>query len=124
MIIGIGIDIIELERMSNLTEQQQEKLVHRILTEEERVIWGSLSRKRQIEFIAGRFAAKEALSKALGTGIGAQFSLQDVSILSQSSGAPVLHWHDNRHADHIFHLSISHSEHYAVAQVIIEQQNI
>lgn len=120
MIKGIGIDLIELQRVEKIVETQP-KLITRILTADERTLWEQLGTKRRIEFLAGRFAAKEALSKALGTGVGADFSWQDVSILPDHNGAPKVIW-DASKLDVLCHVSISHSDHYAVAQVIIEEK--
>lgn len=119
MIKGIGIDIIELERIKHMI-QQQPRFIQRILTQGEQEKWHSLNNKRQLEYMAGRFAAKEALAKALGTGVGADFGWQDVSILSDSQGAPQINWH-NRNPTFKAYLTISHSDNYAVAQVILEE---
>jgi holo-[acyl-carrier protein] synthase len=119
MIKGIGIDIIELERIEHMI-QHQPRFIQRILTPGEQEKWQTLSAKRQIEYLAGRFAVKEALAKALGTGIGTAFGWQDVSILSDDHGAPQINWH-NRNPTFKTHLTISHSDNYAVAQVILEE---
>jgi holo-[acyl-carrier protein] synthase len=119
MIKGIGIDIIELKRIEHMI-QQQPRFVQRILTHTEKEKWQTLSEKRQVEYLAGRFAAKEALAKALGTGIGTMFGWQDVSILPDELGAPKINW-ENKNPTFKTHLSISHSTSYAVAQVILEE---
>ncbi len=75
-----------------------------------------LSGRRQVEFLAGRFSAKEAFSKAAGTGIGKNLSFIDIEIESDALGKPMI-VKPKVHA----HLSISHSREYAVAQVIIEE---
>lgn len=117
MIIGTGIDLVELDRMMALVEKGT-KIANRILTEKEKEIYDSYSsKKRKIEFLAGRFAAKEAFSKALGTGIG-EVGFRDIEILPNSKGAPVLTCRVTQ--DKNIHLSISHSRDYAIAQVIIE----
>ena len=69
LIKGIGLDIVELERVEKLMRHTQ-RFQQRILSEREQDLFNTLSPSRQIEFVAGRFAAKEAFSKALGTGIG------------------------------------------------------
>ncbi|MBB5325998.1 holo-[acyl-carrier protein] synthase [Anoxybacillus tepidamans] len=117
MIVGIGIDIVELERVQKLMEQN-ERFIHRILTEKEKSIFYSLSNGRKVEFLAGRFAAKEAYAKALGTGIGKSISFQDVEIMNDEYGKPVA---VSTLDGHRIHVSISHSRDYAVAQVIIER---
>lgn len=114
MIAGIGIDIIELDRVEKMLAKP--KFIDRILTENEQELFNKLTKRRQLEFLAGRFAAKEAYSKARGTGIGAEVSFHDIEILPDERGKPVLHSNDHD----TVHLSISHSFSYAVAQVIIE----
>ncbi|RTR28487.1 holo-ACP synthase [Robertmurraya yapensis] len=116
MISGIGLDIVELKRIEAIMERQ-EKFANRVLTESERVKLDTLSGKRKVEFLAGRFAAKEAFSKAFGTGIGKDLSFLDIEIASDEKGKPFITKPFNKGV----HLSISHSAEYAVAQVIIEK---
>ncbi|WP_342429211.1 holo-ACP synthase [Neobacillus sp. FSL H8-0543] len=116
MIKGIGIDIIELSRIEEIVSRQK-KLIDRILTQGEKEIFEELSERRRIEFLAGRFAAKEAYSKANGTGIGKELSFLDIEIKSDSSGKPYFIKPLTK-----AHLSISHSREYVVAQVIIEEK--
>lgn len=117
MIKGIGIDIVELERIERLVKRSN-RFVERILTEKERSQCEALpSERRQIEYIAGRFAAKEAFAKATGTGIG-KLQFIDIQVLATESGAPTLQVAGYEQVK--LFVSISHSEHYAVAQVIIE----
>jgi holo-[acyl-carrier protein] synthase len=119
MIKGIGIDIIELDRIEKILNKTPH-FCERILTHEELSDFNSLSSpQRKVEWIAGRFAAKEAFSKALGTGIGKEFSFQSISILNGGNGKPVVH-HPN-HTDLIVHISISHSNTHAIAQIILEE---
>jgi holo-[acyl-carrier protein] synthase len=115
MIKGIGIDIIELSRIQDMLNRQQ-KLIDRILTENEKQKFTALSGRRKVEFLAGRFSAKEAFSKAIGTGIGKSLSFIDIEIETDSLGKPIIVKPEVR-----AHLSISHSRDYAVAQVIIEE---
>jgi holo-[acyl-carrier protein] synthase len=114
MIRGIGIDIIELSRVQEMIERQP-KFAERILSEREKQRFDDLSGRRKTEFLAGRFAAKEAFSKANGTGIGKQLSFQDMVIENDQMGKPFF-----LQPEINAHLSISHSRDYAVAQVIIE----
>lgn len=107
---GIGVDIVDLERLNihNL------HFVKRILSSREYEIFTRLqSPRRQLEFLGGRFAGKEAYMKACHVGIGAM-SFQDIEILNDKNGVPYLH---NPHA----HISISHEKKYAVAFVLIEK---
>jgi len=115
MIKGIGIDIIELERIKNL--MKNERFKKRILTKNELQQYEALTEKRKVEFLAGRFAAKEAYAKAYGTGIGEQLSFQDIEIQNNDKGKPMI----RKPLNHKVHLSISHSQDFAVAQVIIEE---
>jgi holo-[acyl-carrier protein] synthase len=116
MIKGIGIDIIELSRIEDLLKRQK-KLIDRILTPKEQDRFETLSGRRQVEFLAGRFSAKEAFSKAMGTGIGKQLSFLDIEIEMDHLGKPFF-----LKPEVYAHLSISHSRDYVVAQVIIEEE--
>ncbi|SDK31072.1 holo-ACP synthase [Sediminibacillus albus] len=117
MILGIGIDIIELERMKKSIDGNR-RLVKRVLTEKEQEVFFRLkSDARQVEFLAGRFAAKEAYAKALGTGLG-KLSFQDIEIIADEKGAPKIKV--EQLPQYKVFLSISHSQDYAVAQVVIE----
>lgn len=116
MIQGIGIDIVELKRMKELMERQK-KILDRVLTPFERDAFETLSEKRKVEFLAGRFAAKEAFSKAFGSGIGKDLSFLDIEIHTNDKGKPFI----LKPLSEGVHLSISHSEQYAVAQVVIEK---
>lgn len=117
MIEGIGIDIIELNRIGDLIDRQK-KIIDRVLTPAEKDKFITLSERRKVEYLAGRFAAKEAFSKAVGTGIGEKLSFQDIEIHSDELGKPVI----IKPFSEGVHLSISHSEQYAVAQVVIEKR--
>ncbi|MET1176657.1 holo-ACP synthase [Peribacillus simplex] len=115
MIKGIGVDITELDRMETLINRQP-RLKERILTESEILIFEKLNGRRKVEYFAGRFTAKEAFSKANGTGIGKHLSFLDIEIISDDKGKPMI----SKPFSEGVHLSISHSRDYAVAQVVIE----
>jgi holo-[acyl-carrier protein] synthase len=115
MIVGIGLDIVEIQRIQNIVTRQQ-KFVDRILTDLEKQKFDSLAGHRQIEFLAGRYAAKEAFSKARGTGIGKSLTFRDIEIENDENGKPII----RKPVMKGVHLSITHSAQYAVAQVIIE----
>lgn len=118
MIVGIGIDVIELERIA-ASINKNSRIINRILTDREQQFFNKLhSQKRRIEFLAGRFAAKEAFAKATGEGIG-KLSFQHIHVLPNQKGAPQIQV-EGFEKQNIF-LSISHSRDYAVAQVVIEQ---
>lgn len=119
MIYGIGVDLVELERIKEILTRQ-EKFPKRILTPSEYKRYNQLSAHRQIEFLAGRFAAKEAFSKAMGTGIGHKVSFQDLEVLPNKKNKPIA-------KSTVFsggiHVSISHSKIYAIAQILLEDGN-
>jgi holo-[acyl-carrier protein] synthase len=124
MILGTGIDIIEVARIASSYEKFGERFVNRILLPDE--IAYCLAHKNPAPFLAVRFAAKEAISKAFGTGIGAQLSWQDMEIRRQASGEPfvVLHGKGNelfqaRGAKQLL-ISLSHTANYAAAMAILE----
>ncbi|MGG0717835.1 holo-ACP synthase [Robertmurraya massiliosenegalensis] len=117
MITGIGIDIVELKRIGKIIERQP-RFSERILTSVEKERYDMLEGKRKIEFLAGRFAAKEAFSKAVGSGIGENLSFLDIEVATDVKGKPII----QKPVSEGVHLSISHSEEYAVAQVVIEKK--
>lgn len=117
MIKGIGIDIIELNRIKKSLEKNK-RFANRILTQNEKTVFNELpTERRKTEYLAGRFAAKEAFAKATGTGIGA-LSFQHIEIVAGAGGAPELKAQGHEQ-DTIF-VSITHSHDHAVAQVVIE----
>lgn len=88
MIKGIGNDIVDMDRVRHIvTSKYGERFVKRVLTDQE---LARLSERphRRAEFVAGRFAAKEAVSKALGCGIGKQMGFHDMEIIPNQQGRP------------------------------------
>ncbi|MFC3039300.1 holo-ACP synthase [Virgibacillus xinjiangensis] len=118
MIKGIGLDIVEIRRIDRSLNRGT-RLADRILTAKERKKFDELaSPRRQAEYLAGRFAAKEAMAKAAGKGIG-RLSFQHIETSSTEDGAPVLHVRG--YEQNQLFVSITHSMDYAAAQVIIEE---
>ncbi|WP_339230950.1 holo-ACP synthase [Oceanobacillus sp. FSL K6-2867] len=119
MIKGIGMDLIELDRIQASIDRNK-RFIDRILTEKEKQTYLLLtSSKRKLEYIAGRFAAKEAFAKAVGTGIG-QLSFQDIDVRADDYGAPFI---VVKGYDHLtIFLTITHSRDYAAAQVVLEEK--
>ena len=117
MIQGIGIDAVELPRIKKLIEEKP-KFISRILTPAECEIFNRLPEKRQVEFLGGRYACKEAFSKAYGTGIG-KVTFQDLEILTNQLGAPVVTRSPFTQGQ-VF-VSITHTEDTAFAQIILEK---
>lgn len=120
MIAGIGLDIIELDRIRRIIERQP-GFIKRILTINEIERFTTLSKERKVEFLAGRFAVKEAYSKALGTGIGEDLSFQDIEVINDEKGKPIIHLLKEFSQSHSIHVSITHSRQYAAAQVVLER---
>lgn len=120
MIVGIGNDIIEVIRIKKAIEKS-ENFKKRVFTENE--INYIESKKDKYQSYAGRFAAKEAFSKAMGTGVR-KFNLTDIEIINDELGRPdiVLKGKliEKCRANEI-HLSISHTREYAMATVVMEK---
>ncbi|MEZ9130799.1 holo-ACP synthase [Vibrio breoganii] len=124
-IVGLGTDIAEIERVEKALNRTGVSFAERILTEVEMERFHQLTSKAK--FLAKRFAAKEAASKALGTGIAKGVSFQDFTVSNDALGKPVLLLSGKAQeisqqlgVTHI-HLSISDERHYAVATVILER---
>jgi len=124
MILGTGIDIIEVTRIASSYEKFGERFVNRILLPGE--IAYCLMHKNPAPFLAARFAAKEAISKAFGTGIGAALGWQDMEICRKDSGEPFVILHgkgeklfESRGAKQLL-VSLSHTQNYAAATAILE----
>jgi holo-[acyl-carrier protein] synthase len=124
MILGIGIDIIEVSRIKASLEKFGERFGQKILLPGE--IAYCLSHTQPAPFVAARFAAKEAISKAFGTGIGSQLGWQDMEIARKESGEPYVILHgkgkelfESRRAKNLF-VTISHTEAYAAVTAILE----
>ncbi|WP_239256146.1 holo-ACP synthase [Listeria ilorinensis] len=117
MIKGIGLDMIDLDRIQKAVTKNP-RFIERILTENEQQLYQKYTGTRQVEFLAGRFAAKEAYAKANGTGFGAELSFLDVEILQAADGKPVVKKPIHR-TETVF-ISITHTGRSAAAQVIIE----
>ena len=116
MITGIGLDIVELDRISKL-DARSSKFRTRILTAAETAIYDSLQGHRRIEFLSGRFAGKEAFAKARGTGIGTGCNFIDIEIVPDENGKPMLNFKGVSVAGFI---SITHTKNVASAQVILQ----
>ncbi|MDQ0232498.1 holo-ACP synthase [Metabacillus malikii] len=123
MIEGIGLDIVELDRIRRIVDRQP-GFIKRILTIEEIEKFITLSKERKVEFLAGRFAVKEAYSKANGTGIGVEIGFQDIEVVNDDKGKPYIRiLKNNSHEMKHIHVSITHTRQYAAAQVIIESKS-
>ena len=124
MIVGIGIDIVEIRRITTALQGTQ-AMEQRVFTPAE--ISFCSKRKNKYQHFGGRFAAKEAALKALGTGWSQGIRWKDVEITSDDSGKPILTLHgkareclENSGALHTW-VSITHSSEHAVAVVVMEE---
>jgi holo-[acyl-carrier protein] synthase len=124
MILGVGIDIIEVARIQSSYERFGDRFLKRILHPNE--IAYCLQHKVPGPFLAARFAAKEAISKAFGTGIGAQLGWQDMEVGRKDSGEPFVILHGPgqtlllERAARIVLISLSHTQAHAAAVAILE----
>lgn len=123
MTIAIGTDIVEIQRIASALERQGDKFVQRILTESEIVEYQA--RGNSVAFLAKRFAAKEAIAKALGTGIGRGISFQHMIVSNDSEGAPQVELQASA-AERLKQiggsnvlLSLSDEKNYALAYIVI-----
>lgn len=128
MIIGIGMDMTEIDRVERILQSAtRERFLTRVLTEGERACL-HLRGGNAAEFVAGRFAAKEALAKALGTGFGKYLGFHDLEILPDGAGRPTGRVEPSVLARLGFtpqtvhvHISITHTRSTAGAFAVIEQ---
>ncbi|WP_010580391.1 holo-ACP synthase [Liquorilactobacillus vini] len=121
MIFGIGIDLTEISRIERAWEKHP-RFIERVLTPNERSVLANYSGRRQLEFLAGRFSAKESFSKAYGTGIGKFVSFSNIEILTDlHSGRPIIAKYPQADQFQAF-LSISHTDSLVMTEVILEKQ--
>lgn len=122
-ILGTGIDIVETKRIAESMERFGDRFLQRIFLD------GEVIYARSMKFphlhLAARFAAKEAISKAFGTGIGRELGWRDMEIVRESGGAPQVRLHGRAEAYaksrgvQAVHVSLSHTQDYGAASAII-----
>ena len=124
MILGVGIDLIEVARIAASYEKFGGRFLNRILLPGE--IEYCLTHKTPAPFLAARFAAKEAISKAFGTGIGAQLGWHDMEVRRKESGEPFVVLHGKgpgllaaRRGRAVL-ISLSHTQTHATAVAVLE----
>jgi holo-[acyl-carrier protein] synthase len=123
MIIGIGTDVVQIPRIERLLRLYEERFVRRLLSEVEIHKMSLLGKSQYSNFLAKRFAAKEAVSKALGTGIGPFLAFQDISILNDSLGKPFVSICPTKYQQLNIHLSISDDYPVSIAFAVITTFN-
>ena len=131
MIHGIGTDICKVPRIAQALERQGERFARRVLGPDEMAVYRERSERhpvRGVRYVATRFAAKEAFSKALGLGLRPPMTWPAVQMLNDAQGAPCLvysgalqdYMEEHRLAARV---SVSDEEEYAVAFVIVEKRD-
>lgn len=124
MIYGIGTDIVAVARLRGMWERHGDRALDKLLAPQEMADFASAADKGR--FLAKRFAAKEAFSKALGTGVRPPATLTAIAVTHDELGKPVFDFHGDlesllKKLNLKSHLSISDEAEYAVAYVILEQ---
>ena len=122
---NIGTDLVQISRINNLYNKYQDKFAQKILSDLELDKFYQLNNHKKVNFLAKRFAGKEALVKALGTGFSNGIWFQDFSITNNSFGAPIVKLHNkalefaNKNNIQDIFISLSDEKHYALAFVVI-----
>lgn len=122
-ILGLGMDIVETKRIADSMERFGDRFINRIFLDGE--VAYARSMKHPHLHLAARFAAKEAISKAFGTGIGRELGWRDLEVVRETSGAPkvVLHGRAEAYARsrgvHEVLITLSHTTEYGAATAII-----
>ena len=126
-VLGIGVDLVENERIQHSLDRFGERFLHRVFTAGE--IEYSQSMKYPARHLAARFAAKEAVSKAFGTGIGKAMGWKDIDVRRKASGEPFVvleggakNLAAERGVSAVW-ITLSHTEHHAMAMIVIETQD-
>ena len=128
MIYGVGTDIVSIDRIKDIISKNRDGFIKRVLTDHEQALFAN--KADSPAFCAKRFAAKEAFSKALGTGIGKEVSFQDLTVRNNENGKP--HFIPSEELRLYLlakgikqaHLSISDESQNAIAFVILEADKI
>jgi holo-[acyl-carrier protein] synthase len=118
-ILGIGTDIVNITRIESIYNKYGTRFLDKILHPEEILQFNMLAEHKKNSYLAKRFAAKEAVAKALGFGIG-EISFRDIAVLNNTLGAPVATFKgDKQSSKYNVHLSLSDDHPFAVAFVVI-----
>ena len=130
MIYGVGTDICDVRRVRDTFERRGERFAQRVLTDRELAIWrqrGQRWPERGLRYLATRFSAKEAFSKAVGLGLRSPMQWRRCEIVNSPGGQPriVLHdalaaWFDARQL--VAHLSISDESEYVASFCVVERR--
>jgi len=124
MIVGTGVDIVEVARVDRLLEKHSPKFEDKIFTRDE-ILYCRSKADPGIHF-AARFAAKEAVMKCLGTGMDKGIAFSDIEVTREDTGQPTIKLHGKgkelftRLKIKTIHISLAHEKKYAIAQAIAE----
>ena len=125
MIIGIGTDIVEVDRIKSSAENYGKRFLDRIFTETEQE-YSEQFKDNKYQHYAARFAAKESFSKAIGTGLTRGFKFKEVGIKNERSGKPtvILEGGMKQKWGHCkIEVSLSHTDHNAIAYLVMESRD-
>lgn len=130
MIVGIGTDICATPRIAAALERHGERFALRVLGEQELQVWRARTRRsaaRGVSYLATRFSAKEAFSKAVGLGMRMPMTWRRCEILNLPSGQPVLHLHGElaewvQQQGWVAHVTVTDEADYAASFVVVERQ--
>jgi holo-[acyl-carrier protein] synthase len=123
-VLGIGVDLVDCARIQRAIDRFGDRFLHRVFTDGE--IEYSMSMKFPARHLAARFAAKEAVSKAFGTGIGKEMGWRDIDIRKKPSGEPFLVFSGpakqlaERRGVSVALITLSHTEHHGMATIVLE----
>ena len=124
MIFGIGTDVVSLSRLKKIDDM--ERFAKKILSEKELSIFTNLIESKKITYIAKQFAGKEAVSKAFGTGMSSPVMFQNIEILRDDNGKPILNALNDLKILQVdlgivkSHVSLADEKNYAIAFAILE----
>ena len=132
MIYGIGTDVCDIRRIEGTVQRRGERFAQRVLGPDELQVFRARSQRtpvRGLRYLATRFSAKEAFSKAIGLGIRWPMSWRDCQILNELSGKPVLHlsgelaqWFEARGLQG--HVTVTDETDYAASFVVVESRSL
>lgn len=123
MIIGVGIDLVEVHRIKDSIEKYGQRFLNKIFTENEQTYSEQFGEKKYVHY-AARFATKEAFSKAIGTGVTQGFKFKNVAIKNIEFGKPILELQEEmfeKYSHLKSHISLTHTDTNAAAVVVLEE---
>jgi len=122
-IVGLGNDIINITRIEKSIAKFGDKFINKLYTPKEILLAGKFGSKQKLySFYAKRFAAKEALVKAIGTGFSKDISFKDIEILNNEQGKPIVYTYNKLNTllkHHLIHISLSDDYPFAMATILV-----